>query len=85
LFYFFLGFLNDLWRFDGTYWTWISGSEFKNKYGIYGVQGTSSIDTAPGGRRDAVSWIDSNNNFYLFGGQGLASSGTVGRINLKPI
>jgi hypothetical protein len=33
-----VGYLCDLWRFDGTYWTWISGSALRNQYGIYGTK-----------------------------------------------
>ncbi len=64
------GRLNDLWRFDGTYWTWISGSIVTGQSGIYGQQGIPSASNTPGARENAVSWIDSNDNLWLFGGDG---------------
>jgi hypothetical protein len=62
------GYLNDLWRFDGTHWTWISGSKDKNQPGHYGIKGDPF--NTPGGRYLGITWIDSSNNLYLFGGYG---------------
>ena len=30
-----LEFFNDLWKWDGTYWTWMSGSSTTNQQGNY--------------------------------------------------
>jgi N-acetylneuraminic acid mutarotase len=73
--------LNDLWRFDGTNWTWISGSKVVNQSGVYGTQGTAVASNVPGARSNAVSWKDSNNNLWLFGGFGYDSTGTTGWLN----
>lgn len=81
------GYLNDLWSYDPKtgQWTWISGSNsFQNtagQAGNYGVQGTAGSGNLPGGRRGAVSWIDSAGNLWLFGGNGVDSAGTVGPLN----
>ena len=61
--------LNDLWKFDGTNWTWISGSNTINKSGIYETKGVPDPNNIPGSRAGAVSWIDSKNNLFLFGGK----------------
>ena len=37
-----LGDLNDLWRFDGTNWTWVSGGSSNGQSGVYGTLGTAS-------------------------------------------
>jgi hypothetical protein len=58
---------NDLWKFNGTHWTWISGDSL---YGVYGTKGVASASYYPGGRVNAVSWMDSNDNAWLFGGLG---------------
>jgi N-acetylneuraminic acid mutarotase len=71
-----LGFLNDLWEFDGSNWTWISGGNSVNQEGSYGNQGEAQPLNAPGSRFDAVSWIDSSGNLWLFGGAFLYSAGT---------
>lgn len=64
------GFRNDLWKYDGTNWTWISGSNITNQNGIYGDKGIPNADNVPGARSRAFSWTGSSDNFYLFGGFG---------------
>lgn len=49
--------------------------------GVYGTQGSASVANVPGGRQGAISWTDSSNNFWLFGGTGIDSSGTYGGLN----
>jgi len=71
-----LGGLNDLWKFDGIKWTWISGNSFVNQPGVYNVIGVPTDTTIPGSREEAISWLDKNGNFWLFGGYGLDSTGT---------
>jgi N-acetylneuraminic acid mutarotase len=77
-----LGYLNDLWKFDpklGTYgeWTWMGGGGSP----IYGTLGTAASTNIPGGREEAVSWSDASGNFWLFGGNGLDSTGKSGYLN----
>jgi RHS repeat-associated protein len=76
-----LGQLNDLWKFDGQNWTWISGSNLDDQDGIYGTKGQSNSANVPGGRFGAVSWIDSDDNLWLFGGNGRDSQSNSGRLN----
>jgi hypothetical protein len=78
------GLLNDLWEFkpaNNTYvfpqWTWMGGSTTAGAKGVYGTQGTAAASNIPGGRQNAVSWVDSAGNLWLFGGTGLDSNGTV--------
>jgi len=75
------GYLNDLWRFDGTDWTWASGSDSTNQCGVYGTKGIADSDNVPGGRMRAVSWKDTSGNPWLFGGYGYAASGGTGYLN----
>jgi hypothetical protein len=72
---------NDLWKFDGTNWTWVSGSNLSLQAGVYGTKGVASPANAPGGRAASVSWIDSSGNLWLFGGTGFDSTGTQGDLN----
>jgi outer membrane protein assembly factor BamB len=75
-------YLNDLWKWDGTYWTWVSGSNQANQAGVYGTKGVPAAGNIPGARTEAVSWIDATGNFLLFGGYGYGSSATTaGRLN----
>jgi Galactose oxidase, central domain len=72
------GLLNDLWKYSGGQWTWVSGSNVVNTNGVYGAQGTAAAGNAPGSRQNAVLWIDTSGNVWLFGGFGLDSVGTGG-------
>ncbi|HEX7729380.1 MAG TPA: kelch repeat-containing protein [Terracidiphilus sp.] len=66
------GYLNDLWEFNSTAktWTWVSGSSTANAPGEYGTLGSAATTNIPGGRENAVRWIDSSGNLWLFGGVG---------------
>jgi N-acetylneuraminic acid mutarotase len=74
---------NDLWEFNPATkaWTWVSGSSLPNASGSYGAIGVASAGNVPGGRFGAVSWTDSSGNFWLFGGEGFNSTGTVHQLN----
>ncbi len=65
------GILNDLWEYSPSsgLWTWQSGSNGSDAMGIYGSQGIPAVSNTPGSRYGAVSWIDSADNLWLFGGQ----------------
>src|SRR5579864_8632430 len=76
-----LGSLNDLWKFDGTNWTWISGAATVSQPGVYGTRGTASPSNTPGARGASAAWIDKNGNLLLFGGSGSDSTGTFGVLN----
>ncbi len=75
------GNLNDLWKFDGTNWTWVSGSNVISQTGGYGTKGTPSSSNVPGARNSAVSWADNSGNLWLFGGFGNDSTGTLSLLN----
>jgi N-acetylneuraminic acid mutarotase len=79
-------YLNDLWEFSPTTreWTWVGGSETGEAKGVYGTLGTPSASNVPGARGSegiAVTWTDSSGNFWLFGGEGYDSTGTLGELN----
>ncbi len=85
------GELNDLWQFDPTLgtmgeWTWMGGSNsvgapFGGPSGVYGTLGTAAPANIPGGRYGSVSWLDASGNFWLFSGNGIDSTGTLGYLN----
>jgi hypothetical protein len=72
VFYTYLGYnilcYNDLWKFNGSIWTWIAGSKEINQAGIYGIKGVPDQENTPSARNLASSWIDSSDHLYLFGG-----------------
>jgi N-acetylneuraminic acid mutarotase len=77
------GYLNDLWRYSASsgMWTWMGGSSGGNAPGVYGTQGIEARANTPGARAGAVAWTDGSGNFWLFGGRGHDSSGTIGVLN----
>jgi hypothetical protein len=75
--------LNDLWRYDGEEWVWLSGSKLRNQSGVYGEKGIPNSNNIPGGRFGAASWIDSYGNMWIFGGVGYSSNDNfVGNVIL---
>ena len=67
------GRLNDLWKWDGSAWTWMSGSDEPAGYGVYGTRGIAAPGNVPGARSGSVSWTDASGNLWLFGGIGNAT------------
>jgi hypothetical protein len=83
-------FLNDLWEFNPSTqdWVWMGGSNTlptngvaMGASGVYGTLGMPDAANVPGGRKRALSWTDSNGNFWLYGGYGIDSTGTWGDLN----
>jgi len=77
------GALNDLWMFDpgNLEWTWAAGSDAIKQPGVYGTKGAASPANHPGARTEAVSWVDPEDRFWLFGGSGTDSVGNPARFN----
>jgi N-acetylneuraminic acid mutarotase len=76
-----LGFLNDLWEFSAGEWSWMGGSNLANQPATYGTEGTAAPGNTPAGRIQAAAWADAAGNFWLFGGYGLDSSLSTGKLN----
>ena len=78
-----IGNLNDLWKFDSAshQWSWVKGSNVIDQFGIYGTMGVSHSLNTPGSRVQSVSWRDKDDNLWLFGGFGNASSATLEKLN----
>lgn len=74
---------NDLWKFAPStgLWTWVGGVAGTFSVGVYGTQGVASATNIPGSRVGAVTWTDGNNDFLLFGGRGVDSTGVSGDLN----
>ncbi len=62
-------------------WTWMGGSKVGQQPGVYGTQGTPAATNISGARQGAARWVDGNGNFWLFGGNGFDSAGTLGYLN----
>jgi N-acetylneuraminic acid mutarotase len=77
------GVLNDLWKFSPStkQWTWVSGSSAISGKAVYGTLGVAAMANVPGARWCAMSWTDPSGNFWLFGGIGFDSNGSIGSFN----
>jgi hypothetical protein len=62
------GDLNDFWKFDGTYWTWMGGSTLIDDVGHQGTKGVPAAENIPSARLSGVFWKDSQGRFWLWGG-----------------
>ena len=74
------GFLNDLWRFDGTHWTWVGGANVPDQPGVHGSSGVPAATNIPGARSGAATWVDATGSAWLFGGSGVDMSGAFGTL-----
>jgi hypothetical protein len=72
-----IGILNDLWRYSGGQWAWMSGSNRVSQVGTYGTLGVAAPGNTPGARNNPVSWVDRSGNLWLFGGQGFDSDNSL--------
>lgn len=76
------GSLNDLWEYKGGQWIWVKGSASVSQAGIYGLTPGPVIypyvGNNPGSRFAPGYWLDKNNAFWMFGGQGFDTTGTNG-------
>ncbi len=78
-----LGNLNDLWEYNlgSGVWTWIGGSSSTSADGTYGSQGIAASGNSPGARQQAVGWLGTNGDFWLFGGFGFDSFNVQDDLN----
>ena len=66
------GILNDIWKFNPSTnkWTWIKGDKGVEEVAVYGTKGIPDATNKPGARYVSSSWVDQNDNLWLFGGYG---------------
>jgi N-acetylneuraminic acid mutarotase len=62
-------------------WTWVNGAKVINQPGTYGTPVTAAPSNVPGAREQSISWTDASGNFWLFGGNGIDSTGSYGFLN----
>jgi N-acetylneuraminic acid mutarotase len=62
-------------------WSWVKGPNTISKSGVYGTQGIAATSNNPGGRQLPITWTDSSGNFWIFGGYGFDSAGTLLPMN----
>jgi len=76
--------LNDLWKYSPSsgLWTWVSGSNTSDAFGVYGTRGVAAATNVPPARDDATSWIDASGNLWLFGGWGIVGPVDLGQFGL---
>jgi N-acetylneuraminic acid mutarotase len=68
-------------NFSVNVWAWMGGSNVVNQAGVYGTKGVGSTSNIPGARDSSISWVDTSNTLWLFGGEGYDSTGSRGFLN----
>lgn len=68
--------LNDLWKFNPSLneWAWVGGPDISDQPGVFGTEGVAAPGNLPPPRENAITWADSEGNFWLFGGDDLAGA-----------
>jgi N-acetylneuraminic acid mutarotase len=76
------GGLNDLWKYNRAQnqWTWMHGDSIKNKAGVYGTIGVSSVLNKPGARYGGYGFSDTS-GLWLFGGNGKNANDSLNDMN----
>ncbi|MGE8556247.1 MAG: DUF7619 domain-containing protein [Chryseobacterium jejuense] len=76
----------DMWKYDPStnMWTWISGTQTDSS-SLPAQQGISSATALPKTYKDSYTWVDNQNNLWMFGGSKLitdySSSNQVWKYN----
>jgi hypothetical protein len=68
-----MGTRSDLWKYtiSSNEWIWLKGDTTYFQNGIFGVKGVASSSNNPPALAESnAAWTDSNNNLWLFGGDG---------------
>lgn len=60
---------------------WMAGTTFSNSVGPWGTKGVGSATNAVSSRENAQQWTDNSGNFWVFGGNGHASTFNLGRLS----
>lgn len=60
--------VNDLWKYDGNSWTWVSGSNKSGDLGVFGTKGIADSSNVVRARSACVMWVDSRGVIWIFGG-----------------
>ena len=72
---------NDIVLGEAYEWSWVKGSTGTGSFGLSGTVGVPSVSNTPSSRQGAATWTDASGNLWLFGGQGVGSTGTAGYLN----
>jgi N-acetylneuraminic acid mutarotase len=69
--------LDDLWKYNPSTneWTWMGGSNKVNVGagslpGVFGTMGVANGNNYPPSLAGAATWVDANDNLWMFGGEG---------------
>lgn len=76
-------YLNDLWRYNPSTneWTFMNGTSLVNQPSAYGTPSVSAPGNRPGGKKNALTWVDPAGNLWLYGGMGYYGTTTLGGTN----
>lgn len=67
--------------FFAQVFTWMKGTNTGGQTGLYGTIAVSSSTNNPGCRHGAATWVDTQGNLWLFGGEGFSATNTLCWLN----
>ncbi len=71
------GALSDVWRFDGTNWAWMGGSDLADVVADWGTKNVEAASNTPGGRQTPLFCGPGDNELTLAGGYPLTAVGNL--------
>lgn len=75
------GALNDLWRYSGGVWTYMSGSELARQLSYYGPLGMQSSESLPGGCSGTMRWTDESGRLWAYCFNDNSQAGSITSAN----
>ncbi|MBP9708902.1 MAG: hypothetical protein KBD78_14800, partial [Oligoflexales bacterium] len=61
--------LTDLWKFNGSQWAWMGGSQDKDILGVFGTKGIYAAENTPPSLKDCSLFATADDEIILFGGR----------------
>ena len=61
-------------------WVWVHGRNARDHLGSYGTKSVADFLNVPCARKSSVSWIDSRDNLWFFGGE-VVIPAVYGKLN----
>src|SRR4051812_3743419 len=62
-------------------WTWLRGNKTGSVVANYGSIGIAAPTNDPGSHHGSATWTDAGGNLWEFGGEGFATTPTMGWLN----
>ena len=69
---------SEMWKWNGSSWTWVYGKSTNKQQSVYGIKGQFSSENLRSSLYGTTSWKDSDGRMFMYGGYGTDSLGQTG-------